>query len=249
MKNRLQTIRKAFGYTQEHVASYVNIGQSTYSCWESGKVKVSTNDLVKLAKLYNVSADLLAGIPYRLRRSFNDWYDDEKEDYENANNFEKILLEYRFGRPIFLTSAIESEEDCIPYESNNGVAIPVLGRVAAGIPISAITDIEDFEEIPKAMAARGDYFALRIRGTSMEPRIADGDIVIVRKQEEAETGDIVIVNVGFEDATCKKIKITPEGVTLLPFNQQFEPLVFSCAEVRELPLRILGKVVELRRKI
>ena len=67
--------------------------------------------------------------------------------------------------------------------------IPVLGRVAAGIPIDAIEDVlEDWEEIPEAMAATGEFFGLKIKGDSMQPRIAEGDVVIVRSQPDAESG-------------------------------------------------------------
>ena len=66
--------------------------------------------------------------------------------------------------------------------------IPVLGRVAAGIPINAITEIIDTEEISEELAKTGDFFALKIKGDSMEPRIVDGDVVIVKQQEDAENG-------------------------------------------------------------
>lgn len=130
----------------------------------------------------------------------------------------------------------------------DSVRIPVYGRVAAGIPLEAITDIEDYEEIPAAMAAQGDYLALTIRGDSMEPRIKDGDVVIVRKQEDVADGEIGVVLVNGEDAVCKKIKKTPEGVMLISNNPKYDPLYFTAAEVISLPVTVLGKVVELRAK-
>lgn len=130
----------------------------------------------------------------------------------------------------------------------DSVRIPVYGRVAAGIPLEAITDIEDYEEIPAAMAAQGDYLALTIRGDSMEPRIKDGDVVIVRKQEDVADGEIGVVLVNGEDAVCKKIKKTPEGVMLISNNPKYDPLYFTAAEVLSLPVTVLGKVVELRAK-
>lgn len=82
-----------------------------------------------------------------------------------------------------------------------GVAIPVLGSVAAGIPIEAIEDVIDTEEITQEMAKTGTFFGLKIKGNSMEPKISDGDIVIVRQQEDAESGDVVIARVNGDEAT------------------------------------------------
>ena len=71
-------------------------------------------------------------------------------------------------------------------EPKNGVAVPILGRVAAGIPIDAIQEVEGWEELPRAMAAKGEYFALRVKGDSMSPTITNGSVVIVRKQNTVE---------------------------------------------------------------
>ena len=129
-----------------------------------------------------------------------------------------------------------------------GVKIPVLGRVVAGIPIEAIEDIIDDEEIPADMAARGTYFALQIYGDSMEPRMKEGDVVIVRQQEDIDSGDLAIVLVNGNDATVKKVRKSTEGIMLIPFNTAYEPIFYSNKQIDELPVRILGKVVELRAK-
>jgi repressor LexA len=134
--------------------------------------------------------------------------------------------------------------------AKKGVKIPVLGSVAAGIPIEAITDIEDYEEITEELASTGEYVALRIKGNSMSPKIEDRDIVIIRIQDTIENGEIAIVIVDGDEATCKKIKKESEGITLIPFNiDQYEPKFYSNAEIEKLPVRIFGKVVELRRAI
>lgn len=131
---------------------------------------------------------------------------------------------------------------------SSGSLIPVLGDVAAGIPIEAITDIVDYEEIDASMAKAGDYFGLRIKGSSMEPRMREGDVVIVRKQDTADTGDTVVVLVNGDSATVKKIKYGEAGITLLPTNPAFEPIFYDRREVETLPVRVIGKVVELRAK-
>ena len=134
------------------------------------------------------------------------------------------------------------------YE-NGGIKIPVLGRVAAGIPIEAITDILDYEEIPAEMMKDGsEYFALQIKGESMEPKISDGDVVIVRKQETCDSGDIAIVSINGDDATCKKVMIHEAGISLVPNNSAFPVMFFTKEQIIDTPIRIYGKVVELRAK-
>lgn len=151
--------------------------------------------------------------------------------------------------PEYLKDETEIKEKPLTVpKSGKGKWIPVLGRVAAGIPIEAIEDIIDYEEISEKMAAYGDYFALEIHGQSMEPKMSEGDVVIVRKQEYADTGDTVIVLVNGSDATCKKIKFTDKGIVLIPSNPAFEPMYFSKEDIETLPVQVIGKVVELRAK-
>lgn len=132
--------------------------------------------------------------------------------------------------------------------SKNSVMIPVLGSVPAGIPIEAVEDIIDYEEISAEMARAGEYFGLRIRGNSMEPKISEGDVVIVRKQETVENGQIAVVMINGDDATVKKFYDTGAGVTLVGLNPTFEPLTYTPNQVAQLPLRVIGRVVELRAK-
>lgn len=130
-----------------------------------------------------------------------------------------------------------------------GVKIKVYGQVAAGVPIEAIEDIIDEEEISAEMARGGEFFGLSIKGNSMEPRIWNGDTVIIRKQEDAESGDIVIATVNGDSATCKKLIKRSTGIELLSLNPDYEPLRFTNKEVQELPITILGVVKEVRGKI
>ena len=124
--------------------------------------------------------------------------------------------------------------------------IPVLGRVAAGIPIDAIEDIIDWEDI--AEDAPGEYFGLKIKGDSMMPRIVDGDVVIVHSQPDAESGDVVIVQINGDTATCKRLAKYDTGISLISFNPMYEPINFTNEEIESLPVTIIGKVVENRQK-
>lgn len=156
------------------------------------------------------------------------------------------------------TSKLEelTEEDPLSYvrptKPGRKIArIPLLGRVAAGIPIEAIENIEDYEEmyIP-ALEDPHDYFALRIVGHSMEPRIWDGDVVIVHKQSDVDSGQIAVVLVNGDDATVKQVKKSENGLTLIGLNPTvYTPHFYTADEVNNLPVRILGAVCEVRGKI
>ena len=129
-----------------------------------------------------------------------------------------------------------------------GIKIPVLGKVAAGIPITAVENILDYEEISSEMAASGDYVALKIQGSSMEPRMYEGDVVIVRVQSNVEHGEVAVVMVDGSEATVKKVQFQSSGILLQPFNPSYEPIFYSNEEIEKLPVRIFGKVVECRQK-
>lgn len=122
--------------------------------------------------------------------------------------------------------------------------IPVLGRVAAGIPIDAISEIIDYEEVDDRLAKIGDLFGLRIKGNSMEPRICDGDVVIVHKQEDAENGSTVIATINGDDAVCKRYYSYGDTVLLRSNNPVYEDIDVTGRE----DFHIVGVVIELRAK-
>lgn len=117
--------------------------------------------------------------------------------------------------------------------------VPVIGKVAAGVPIEAQEDV-----IGTVMTEK-NVFALRVKGDSMSPRIMDGDVVLVKQQDTASDGDIVIALIDGE-ATCKVLKKNAYGVTLVPFNAAYAPFVYTGRQAED--LRILGKVVESRHE-
>lgn len=139
------------------------------------------------------------------------------------------------------------EKDTVERETK-GFSVPVLGYVRAGIPIEAVEDILDYEEISAELANTGEFFALKIKGDSMEPKISEGDVVIVRKQETVENGELAVVLVNGNDATVKRFYMNESGVTLISSNPSYPPFIYSKKEVAELPVRVIGKVVELRAK-
>lgn len=131
----------------------------------------------------------------------------------------------------------------------NGIKIPVLGRVQAGIPIEAIEEVIDYEEISEDVARCGDFFGLQVKGNSMEPKFSEGDVVIVRKQPDIESGQIGIIIVNGTDATVKRVvKHDEGGISLISLNPSYAPKYFTNNEIINMPVSIIGRVVELRAK-
>ena len=173
--------------------------------------------------------------------TFSDWVN--TKTYPRIDKIEK-MAQY-FG--IEKSDLIEKRKRTA--STTTSILIPVLGRIVAGEPIDAITDIIDYEEITPRMAQKGKHFALVFKGNSMEPTLREGDVVIVRQQSEVENGEIAIVLVNGNEATVKEVKEAPAGITLIGHNVAvYTPHFYTREQIESLPIAILGKVVELRRK-
>lgn len=172
----------------------------------------------------------------------------------SINKYEKGLVDIPLSKISELARVLKvTEAYLMGWEEKSeqppqGLKIPVLGTVAAGIPISAVEDILDYEEVPQSWENQGEFFALKIKGDSMEPRMESGDVVIVKQQSDANSGDTVIVLVNGDDATCKKLQKTDNGIMLVSTNPKYPPMFYSNEEIQTKPVVILGKVVELRSK-
>lgn len=125
--------------------------------------------------------------------------------------------------------------------------VPVLGIVAAGEPIYVDENIDDYIDIQTSWD--GEYFGLTITGTSMEPRMLPGDIVVVRRQDDVDDGSVAVVIEDGENATVKRVYKSEAGITLVANNPSVYPTRFySRKEIRSLPVQIIGEVVEVRGK-
>lgn len=125
--------------------------------------------------------------------------------------------------------------------------IPVLTTVAAGKPIYAEQDVLEWIDYDKEP---GEHVrACRIEGNSMIPRIQNGDTVIFDSELGWEDGDVVIATVNGDHATCKRIKRYADGIALLSDNASIAPMYFSKKEVEELPVKVIGRVTEVRGKL
>lgn len=140
----------------------------------------------------------------------------------------------------------------VRYDPNSGAVmergavthVPLVGDVAAGTDVLAHENVEELMPLPSEFTGEGELYMLRVRGTSMiNAGIHDGDFVVVRRQTTATNGEIVIAGIPGEEATVKTFTSQGSTVTLLPANDELEPMVFNAGEVS-----VFGKVVTVLRK-
>jgi repressor LexA len=155
--------------------------------------------------------------------------------------FEPAVIEGTLGRVAQLPQKAGGAPD---RDSGRSVAVPVMGRIAAGVPIEAIQTHSHTISVPPEMLGGGDHFALEVRGDSMiDAGILDGDTVLIRKQDTALTGEIVVALVDNEEATLKRLRKRGNAVALEAANSAYETRIFPPNRVR-----VQGKLIGLLRK-
>lgn len=144
---------------------------------------------------------------------------------------------------------VESKEK-LDKLGNPVAEIPLLGTVKAGYDYMAQENWEGMIEVDKNIIKDGsDYFALKIKGNSMSPVLIEDDIVIIKKQEDFENGDLVVAIINGDEATIKKGRKNDTSIVLQPFNTvDYEPLIFTYDEVKSIPITIVGIVKQLKRE-
>ena len=142
-------------------------------------------------------------------------------------------------------------QDVYIKEQQESVKIPLVGRIPAGIPNEAIEYIEDWEEIPATWVnSDKQFFALKINGTSMEPKYQDGDVVIFLRASSCPSGKNCAVMIDNTDVTFKKFIKTEAGIILQPLNdKEFEPIFYSNKDILEKNIKIIGLPKEIRRQV
>lgn len=172
--------------------------------------------------------DILFKIASALHISINELFPETKSSFQINKNF--------------------ISNNGINFSKRVGVQIPILGSVIAGTTISAIEDILGYEEITPELASTGTFFCLKVKGNSMEPRLFEDDIIVVKQQPDIESGDVAVVLVNGDEATVKQIKKADNGITLIGYNVAvYPPTFYSNEDIINLPVTIIGKVIELRR--
>lgn len=216
---------------------------------------MDTSRIVALAKKQGKSITYLCGLIGRYRGYMKDI---SKASSAMPMEYLQIIAADLGTTPEYLLFETDNPSVMMKNDSNvrgfsmerSVTAIKVYGTIPAGVPVEAIEDVVDTEEIPTAWLQGGrEYFALRIKGDSMYPQYLEGDIVIFRKTSTCETGDDCVVYVNGQDATLKRIKRYEDGsLSLCPLNTSYSPCTFTAKQVQELPITIGGVAVELRRK-
>lgn len=155
----------------------------------------------------------------------------------------------RPGRQRFNPSVIEGDlgrnrGSAVEAEAVKSVTVPVMGRIAAGTPIAAIQSKSHAVNIAPEFLSHGEHFALEVRGDSMiEAGIFDGDLVVIRRQESADSGDIVVALIDDEEATLKRLRRRGASLALEAANPSYETRIFGPDRVK-----IQGKLVSLLRR-
>lgn len=137
--------------------------------------------------------------------------------------------------------------ESIPIKNIEKIKIPVLGTVKAGYDYLAQENIVGYESIDNVSDPE-NYYALQVTGNSMEPLFSDGDIAIVHKQDNFDSGNTCIILVNGEEATVKKVVRMDDGIDLIAMNPYYPDRHFTKNEMNEIPVKIIGKVVEARKR-
>ena len=235
--NRIAALRKERKLSQKELGTIIGVAQNTICNWENGKREPDYESLKKLAFFFDCSTDYLLGTVSFGRTFVADIKTDKEIDWAGRLQSQNMQEKKSVSK--------------IEHAGPGGVRIPVLGSVPSGIPIGAIEDILDWEEIPASMCS-GDreYFALQVQGDSMWPDYLTGDVVIIRKTPCCESGDDCVVYINGYDATLKQVKLGEDGsLSIIPRNPNYPPKTYTAKEVQNLPVSIAGVVVELRRKV
>ncbi len=162
----------------------------------------------------------------------------------------KYLAEIYNVNPVWLMGYEVPMREFKTDELGNPVAeIPLLGTVKAGYDYMAQENWEGMIEVDKNIIKDGsDYFALKIKGDSMSPVLIEDDIVIIKKQEDFESGDLVVALINGDEATIKKGKKSDNSILLQPLNTNYEPLIFTYDEIKNIPVTIVGIAKQLKRE-
>lgn len=208
-----------------------------------GNKEIMSTNIKRLMDMHNKNRnDICKDLGFKYT-TFTDWYNGKT--YPRIDKIEMMANYFNVNKSELVENQSMFQHNNITFK---GIRIPVLGSVPADVPIEAIEDVVDYEEIDSTTAARGEYFGLKVTEASMEPRICEGDVLICRRQDYCESGDIAIITINGNDATVKRLMKYKDGIRLLPNNPAFEPMYFTNEEINSKPVKVIGKVIENRQK-
>lgn len=217
--NRLNTAMRIRNMKATELSVKTGIAKSSLSEYINGKYEAKQDGVYLLSKALNVSEAWLMGLDVPM----------ERKTAELSDQLKNIGAMY--------------------ISNTNLVKIPILGTVKAGYDYMAQENWTGYVDVEKDIIKEGcEYFALKIVGDSMFPTLIEDDIVIIKKQDDFETGDIVVAIVNGDEATIKKGKKTDSSILLQPLNNSYEPLIFTYDEMKSIPVTVVGVVKQLKRE-
>ena len=170
-------------------------------------------------------------------------YEAKQDNVETLSTILNVDEAWLMGADVPMEKNIKLDE-----LGNPVVEVPLLGVVKAGYDYLAEENWIGTIDVDKKLAESGNLFALKIKGDSMSPILIEDDIVIIKKQEDFENGDIVVAIVNGDEATIKKGKKSESSILLQPLNPSYEPLIFTYDEMKSIPVTIVGIVKQLKRE-
>lgn len=217
--NRLKKAMEIRNIKASELSERANIPKSAISQYLSGLYEAKQKSIFKLSNILNVSEAWLMGLDVPMERTS----DNISDQLKNIGAM---------------------------YISNTDlVKIPILGTVKAGYNYMAQENWTGYVDVEKDIVKDGqEYFALKVIGDSMSPVLIEDDIVIIRKQNDFENGDIIVAIINGDEATIKKGKKSDNSILLQPLNTAYEPLIFTYDEMKSIPVTIIGIVKQLKRE-
>lgn len=220
--NRLNTAIRIRNIKPVELSEKTGIDKSKISSYMSGRYKAKQDGVYLLAKALDVNEAWLMGCDVPMERNYvyaDEWTSNEKKS--------KILT---------------------PLSDLQQTEIPVLGTVKAGYDYLANENVIGKVYLDFKPSDPENYYALQVTGDSMEPLFSDGDIAIVHKQDNFESGNTCIILVNGDEATVKKVVRMEDGIDLIAMNPYYPVRHFSKNEMNEIPVKIIGKVIEARKR-
>lgn len=275
--DNVRRLREEHGLTQRELGEIAGVSDKAVSTWELGTKEPRMAAVARMATYFQIpksailddplpAAEFAAALerlcrawgrtPEQLERELTIprarlWQLRRGQVAPTEEELDQLVAYFHVPRAVLLGERVPAvEHNVMPMpESLRTRRIPVLGRVPAGVPLEAINEVVEEIELDGSLSGDGyDYFGLLVTGDSMYPEYRDGDVVILRVQATAETGDDVVAYIGGSDATLKRLTRTEAGIQLRPLNPEYPVRSFSRQEILSLPVTIAGVVVEQRRR-
>lgn len=201
----------------------------------ASRTSLSPSYINTLEKIYNPKT----GKPYSVTT-------DVANEISKAMNIsiEELLSKINENQEFTLNSSIRT----VPLSELEQIEIPILGKVKAGYDYLADENKIGRIYLDYKPSDTKNYYALQVTGNSMEPLFSDGDIAIVHKQDNFESGNTCIVLINGDEATVKKVVRMDDGIDLIAMNPYYPVRHFSSKDMKSIPVQVIGKVVEARKR-